>query len=237
MSGPRLCVPDDLAAGLVVAPTAPQAHYLTRVLRLEAGAPLRLFNGRDGEWRAAVSGSARHPVLEVQAQLRPQAPEPGPALWFAPLKGQRLELLAEKATELGASALVPVLTERTAIPKLNAERLRANAAEAAEQCERLTLPRIDPPRPLGEAVAARPPDTILLFCDESGGAPLAQVAGAHATADLAILIGPEGGFSARERALLAELPGVARVSLGPNILRAETAALAALAILHGLRVA
>jgi len=211
-----------------------QAHYLVNVLRLGAGDTVYLFNGREGEWRSVIvhAGRGRASVTPLE-QVRVQAA--GPDLWlaFAPVKRARIDLIAEKATELGAAAIIPVMTENTSVKRVNTERLRANTIEAAEQCGRLTLPDVRQPAGLADLLAGWPAGRRLLVCDETGGGePIFRALQRHGgTADSgrwAILIGPEGGFSRSELDLLAENPIVTRIGLGPRILRADTAAIAAL---------
>ncbi len=236
----RLFVEAPLAAGRTVDLAPAQAHYVVNIMRRREGESLLLFNGRDGEWRAEVDAArrGRRCTATVVEPTRPQAPEPDLWLMFAPVKRAPIDLIARGATELGVSALWPVLTRRTAVSRVNLARLRANATEAAEQCGRLTVPECFAPAPLAEALADWPPERRLLVCDESGaGAPVARAltAGtADATAPWAVLTGPEGGLAAAELAALAAVPEVARVSLGPRTLRAETAALAALACWQAL---
>lgn len=225
---PRLFVPEPLAEGTEIAATPAQAHYLGTVMRQAAGAPLRLFNGQDGEWQARLATIRKdRATFAVERQTRPQAPEPDLWLVFAPLKRDATDLVAEKATELGASAILPVFTERTNTARLNLDRLRAIATEAAEQCERLTLPRMADPQRLADLLAAWPADRPLFAALERAEAP--PVRGTDSPA--ALLIGPEGGFTPAEATLLRRHPGVRPISLGPRILRAETAAIAGLALL------
>lgn len=231
---PRLFVeaqlPDEVAAAL----TRDQVRYLLSVMRRRPGDEVLLFNGRDGEWRARIAGAGRRDLdLEVVGRSRPQAAEPGPTLWFAPLKRGRQELLLEKACELGVARLRPVLMRRSVVEKVNLERQRAILIEAAEQSGRLTVPALEPPVGL-DAMIAPARDHPILWADEAAARPqpgdadpLLDALRAHPDADL--LIGPEGGFDADERSLLLAAPGIVRVGLGPRILRAETAALVALA--------
>jgi len=231
----RLFVEHDLAGGRTVGLAAAQAHYLHNVLRMQGGETVNLFNGRDGEWRATVYVLGRGRCsIAVHERIRPQ--DAGRDLWlvFAPVKRSRIDYVAAKATELGVSALVPVFTENTAVGRVNAERLRANAIEAAEQCGRLTVPRVDEPVALAALLRDWPSGRRLLACDESGaGAPIADVLesvrGADPAPGWAILVGPEGGFTRAELDLIAETTIVTRAGLGPRILRADTAAVAALA--------
>lgn len=246
----RLFVADPLAAGAELRLPAEAAHYLGRVLRLEPGAGLRLFNGRDGEWQAElVAIGRREAVLRAQALLRPQHPAAGPVLAFAPIRRQRLDWLLEKAVELGAGRLQPVITRFAQARELRADRAAALAREAAEQCERLDVPAVAAPQPLPAFLAAWPAEAPLLFCDEalaghdreggSGGeagagtaALLAVLRNRPAAAPPpALLVGPEGGFAPEERAAIRAHPAARALDLGPLILRAETAALAALALL------
>ena len=232
----RLYVTADLAAGASVALDASQAHYLKHVLRLERGAPVSLFNGRDGEWRAVIDGFAKQSgTVRLERRTREQVAEPDLWLVFAPVKRARIDFLVEKATELGVSALQPVLTERTQVERVNLERLRANVREAAEQTERLTLPEVRAPLPLARALELWPAERRLLLCDESGTAPdIASALRAEQPGVWGVLTGPEGGFSQRELDALRNLPFVCPVGLGPRVLRADTAALAALAVFQAL---
>lgn len=247
MTIPRLHVPDDLSPGAAVALAPEAAHYLLHVMRLKAGDPVRVFNGRDGEWDAAVSEAARKTAeLAIGAQRREQASVPDLHLLFAPLKKTRTDFVVEKATELGAAVLRPVFTARTAAERVRVDRLAALAKEAAEQTERLDVPDVRAPEKL-EMVLSRWPETDLgrrlLFCDEAAGGrdtPWDHGAGADATAlaaltaagpgPWAVLIGPEGGFDAAERAAIRALGFAVPVSLGPRVLRADTAAVAALTL-------
>jgi 16S rRNA (uracil1498-N3)-methyltransferase len=214
-----------------------RAHYLRHVLRLEGGATVALFNGRDGEWQARTTDlGKKRAVLTVESQSRQQ--ESGPDLWltFAPIKHGPIDVLAEKATELGVSLLQPVMTQHTAVTRINIERLRANAIEAAQQCERLSVPTVRDAVTLDKLLGEWPDDRRLLLCAEAGSAmPIADALQLHAQAPRgnqgawAILVGPEGGFARAELDALHKLPFVTPVGLGPRILRADTAALAALA--------
>jgi 16S rRNA (uracil1498-N3)-methyltransferase len=230
---PRLFVDADLARDAEIALSKDQAHYLRNVMRLGHGATLKLFNGRDGEWRAAVDHVSKSRIdVAVVDLLRPQTAEPDLWLLFAPVKGKRIDAIAEKAGELGVAEIRPVLTERTVVGRVNVERLQANAREAAEQCERLTLPLVREPVKLEAAMAAWPEDRRLLFADERAGAqPIAEaLAAEQADRPWAVLIGPEGGFAPAEQALVRALPRTVPVSLGPRLLRADTAAFAALSL-------
>lgn len=233
----RLFVEDALLAGGEVTLSAAAAHYLGTVMRLAAGDAVLVFNGRDGEWRGEViaigKGKGR---LAVAAPTRPQADEADVWLVFAPLKKGPMEVLATKATELGASRLVPALTRRTSASRVNLARLRAHAREAAEQCGRLTVPEVDAPVPFDRLLDGWDPGRRLIVADESGGGTpiVAALAGFARHAPGAILTGPEGGFAPDELDALGKLPFVTRVGLGPRLLRAETAALAALACWQAL---
>jgi len=223
----------------MVALDAGQAHRLATVLRLKTGAEIALFNGRDGEWRATLEHmDKRGGTARITAQLRPQGGEPDLWLAFAPLKHARLAFLVEKACELGVSALLPVMTRRTqGSPgsRIRAERLRKTAIEAAEQCERLSVPRVAEPVALAALLTDWPADRRLLIAAERQGAPaIAEVAAGAHPGPLGVLVGPEGGFAPGELDVATQHANVSCVSLGPRILRAETAALAALAILQAL---
>jgi 16S rRNA (uracil1498-N3)-methyltransferase len=228
---PRLFVEQALSEGLALTLEGPQANYLGAVMRLKPGDRVKLFDDRSGEWLAELADvSKKRVALTVGARLR--AREAVPDLWllFAPIKRGRIDWLVEKATELGVARLVPVITRRTIVDRLNLERLRAHAVEAAEQCERTALPELAEPQKLEALLSAWPAERALLFADEQGGAPLAAAA---ASTPAALLIGPEGGFTDEERAAIRALPQARPVSLGPRILRADTAALAAVSIWMG----
>jgi|SRR5579875_3921069 len=236
----RLFIDTPLAAGAAIELSQEQAHYLKNVMRLGAGDPIALFNGRDGEFAARLENFARRAAsVIVERQSRAQMAEADLWLVFAPIKRARIDYLVEKATELGASALVPVITQHTVVERLNLERLRAHAIEAAEQSERLTVPVIEEPQPLDRLLAAWDATRRIMLCDESGAAPPALKALAGQSADQraawAVLIGPEGGFAETELDALRKLPFVSPVSLGPRVLRADTAALAGLAVLQAFR--
>jgi 16S rRNA (uracil1498-N3)-methyltransferase len=232
----RLYVDLPLAAGAVLEPSPAQCHYLLTVMRQRDGDGIALFNGREGEWLARVEMFERRRCrLNIEEQSRPQRAEPGPALLFAPLKRIRQEFLIEKATELGVASLAPVLCRRSVVDRINRNRVVSIAIEAAEQCGRLTLPEVDPALPLAERLGVRPDGDCLFVGDGSGtGQPLADAFDEHGLGDL--LIGPEGGFDPDELAELKAHDGVVPVSLGPRTLRAETAALAALACWQALYV-
>jgi 16S rRNA (uracil1498-N3)-methyltransferase len=225
----RLHVTGDLGAGMAVALDEGPSHYLLHVLRAKPGNRVLLFNGRDGEWLAEIALASKRSVKATcLAQTRAQSA--GPDIWlaFAPVKKTPADYLVQKATELGAAALLPVFTRRTIVTRVNLERMAANAAEAAEQSERLTVPEIREPQDLDKLLVRWPKERTLYFCDEGGDAkPLATVARGGPAA---ILTGPEGGFDSGERELLRAHSFVVPVTLGPRILRADTAALAALSV-------
>lgn len=225
---PRLFVDQPLSAGLDLTVDGGPANYLANVLRLSAGAEVKLFDDRSGEWLARIEEAGRKRVrLTLTGHLRPREEVPDLWLLFAPLKRAPVDWLVEKATELGIARLVPVITQRTVAERVNLGRLRANTVEAAEQCDRTSLPQLAEPVKLPALLKEWPKGRTLLFADETGGAPLAEAAGAGPAA---ILIGPEGGFTDEERALIRAVPCARAVALGPRILRAETAALAAITI-------
>lgn len=218
-----------LAAGATLATTPAQAHYLRTVMRRGPGATLLLFNGRDGEWEARILALSRDAArLEVGRQQRAQADEPDLWLAFAPLKRDATDLVTQKATELGAAALLPVLTRRTSAARVNLDRLAAIATEAAEQCERLTVPRIAAPQTLPALLSAWPAGRPLFAAIERATAPPL----APWRAPCGLLIGPEGGFAPEELDELDRHALVKPASLGPRILRAETAAIVGLALLQ-----
>jgi 16S rRNA (uracil1498-N3)-methyltransferase len=235
----RLYVTTPLETGAALALSEEQAHYLGNVLRLKPGAVVALLNGRDGEYAARLTVLGKNKAMAtVEERLRAQPEPPGPAadLWllFAPIKRARIDFLAEKATELGVTRLMPVLTRHTAVDRVNLNRLRANAIEAAEQCGGLSVPEICEAVALERAFVNWPGDRRLYVCAEKGRAePLADAARSHpAEAPAAILTGPEGGFHDAELDALRLLPFVTPVALGPLVMRADTAALAAVAVYH-----
>jgi 16S rRNA (uracil1498-N3)-methyltransferase len=220
---PRLFVDQDLSPGLSL---TVDGTYLGAVLRLGPGDQVELFDDRSGAWLAEIAEAGKKRVtLTVRARLREREAVPDLWLLFAPIKRGRIDWLVEKATELGVARLMPVITRRTIVERLNLERLRAHAIEAAEQCERTALPELAEPRKLDAALRDWPADRLLYFADEAGGEPFAPAPG-----PAAILIGPEGGFTDEERAAIRALPQARPVTLGPRILRADTAALAAVAL-------
>ncbi|MDX7952072.1 16S rRNA (uracil(1498)-N(3))-methyltransferase [Lichenihabitans sp. Uapishka_5] len=239
-TAPRLFVDAPLAAAADVALDKPQTNYLRNVLRLGPEAGVLAFNGRDGEWRTTLALSGKAAVLRPQEQLRPQPPAPSLVYGFAPLKHARLDYMVGKAVEMGAGVLQPLLTQRTQVARINGDRMRANVVEAAEQCGILHLPEVRDPLRLDAWLADWPDDRLLVFCDED--APVADAIAAlraglpsgPAMTTLALVIGPEGGFDPRERAALERLPQAIRISLGPRILRADTAAVAALAVIQAV---
>ncbi len=202
-----------------------QAHYLGNVLRLKPGSRLLLFDGESGEWLAEISDQGRkHMTLRVLEQTRPQESVPDLWLAFAPVKKGRVDWLVEKSVELGVARLLPVITRRTIVDRLNMDRMRAHIIEAAEQCGRTSLASIEEPRQLERMLRERDPGRTLYFADESGGEPAGS---AFSPGPAVILTGPEGGFAPEEAEAIRSSPGCRAISLGPRILRAETAALAA----------
>jgi 16S rRNA (uracil1498-N3)-methyltransferase len=232
----RLHVTTDLAGGLSIGLDPSQAHYVKAVLRLVSGDVVALFNGRDGEWLGRIDGVGKGWCsVMLTEQARPQAHEGDLWLVFAPIKRARIDFLVEKATELGVSELRPVYTERTIVERVNLDRLRANAVEAAEQTERLSVPILREPEPLARLLANWPAQRRLLLCDESGTSPpIAESLRGAPQGPWAVLTGPEGGFTQTELDALKKLPFVCAVGLGPRVLRADTAALAALAAFQAL---
>ena len=227
---PRLFVDEPLREGAVLDLDGAPANYLANVLRLQPGAQVKLFDDRTGEWLAQITQAGKRRVtLAVTRHLREREPAPDVWLVFAPIKKGPIDWLVEKATELGAGRLVPVVTQRTVVDRLNLQRLRANIVEAAEQCERTALPALAEPVKLAALLRDWPADRTLFFADENGGEPFAPAAAAH-SGPAAILVGPEGGFTPDEAAAIRALPQARAVSLGPRILRAETAAAAALSV-------
>lgn len=230
----RLFVDMPLSAGAIVEPARAQAHYLLNVLRLRTGDTILVFNGRDGEWRASLRETGRKAcALAIEEQTRAQPDAPELDFLFAPLKQARLDYMVQKAVEMGAGRLIPVRTQFTQIARINSGRMRANTIEAAEQCGLLCLPEIAPFQRLDQILTGWDRARRLIFCDET--APVADpVAALKAVpaGPLALLIGPEGGFSPAERTRLLDLPHVTAISLGPRILRADTAAVAALALVQ-----
>jgi 16S rRNA (uracil1498-N3)-methyltransferase len=230
----RLYVEGGLAAGLAIEPSSQQSHYLANVLRLGEGAELLVFNGRDGEWLARLAAKTRKAIqLTAVEQVRPQ-PQPSDLVYcFAPLKQSRLDYLVQKAVEMGAGVLQPVVTQHTQVAKVGSDRIAANAIEAAEQCGILAIPEVRDAVRLDKLLAAWESDRRLIFCDEDASTnnPLPALQ-RIAEKKLGLLVGPEGGFSGAERQELRALPFVTAIPLGPRILRADTAAVAALAVIQ-----
>jgi len=233
----RLYVEVVLGEGARVAPGEGQTHYLLHVMRAKVGDRVSLFNGRDGEWLARIAEtSKRGCLLECERLTAPQAEVPDLWLVFAPIKKTPADYLTQKATELGVRALQPVITRRTIVTRVNTERMHANAVEAAEQSGRLSVPEIREPLAFDKLLAAWPAERRILFCDEAGAAlPIEKGLRDAPDGPWAIVTGPEGGFDPAERAALRALPFVTPVSLGGRILRADTAALAALSVWQALR--
>ena len=232
---PRLFVDAPLREGARIALERNQSNYLGNVLRLSAGETILVFNGHDGEWRAEIEGRKRPDALSIVARTRPQDRLPDIAYVFAPLKHARLDYMVQKAVEMGASSLQPVLTRHTQVSRVNSERMRANVVEAAEQCGILSLAAVAEPVALDRFLEKRETSRLLVFCDEAAdiGNPIeALQQGLSATEGIDVVIGPEGGFADEERALLLRQPSTLRLSLGPRILRADTAGVAALALVQ-----
>lgn len=233
---PRLYLDTPIAASQELKLRPEQAHYLRHVLRLVPGSMVLAFNGRDGEWQARlVADGKRDAALRTEKQIRLQPETRGPVYAFAPLKHARLDYVVQKAVEMGASRLSPVLTQHTQVNRMNVERMRSNAVEAAEQCGILALPQIDEPQSLDRFLDSLESGRVLVFCDE-GEAERSPVDALAPVKDraIALLVGPEGGFSEDERAVLRARENVIALSLGPRILRADTAAVAALALVQSV---
>jgi 16S rRNA (uracil1498-N3)-methyltransferase len=236
----RLFVDAPLRPGLVVGLTVKQANYLINVLRLADGSMLLVFNGRDGEWRARLTYPKRKSAsLAIEAETRRQENGFDLDLWFAPLKHARLDYMVQKAVEMGAKRLVPIVTHRTQVARINRERMQANVIEAAEQCGVLRLPEVAGEIPLSVCLATWSGERLAIFCDEEGPAdPIAALVAHRHTAGaqlpVTVVIGPEGGFDETERKQILTLPNLVRLSLGPRVLRADTAAVAALALVQAV---
>jgi 16S rRNA (uracil1498-N3)-methyltransferase len=234
---PRIYLAVPLTGGLEVPFDRAQANYLQNVLRLKHGDQVLLFNGRDGEWQASLAGSGKKALTATLVErVREQPPASELHFLFAPLKHARLDYLVQKAVEMGASRLQPVITRHTQVARVNLDRMRANVIEAAQQCGILNVPDVAEPLTfnsmMGQIEAAR----LLVFCDEDAEVkdPVAALAAAQAHPSIAVLVGPEGGFAEDERVALLKRPSVIRIALGPRILRADTAAVAALALVQSL---
>lgn len=234
-SARRLFVEAPLETGARILPSPDQLNYLLNVLRLREGETVLLFNGRDGEWRARLETvSRRSATLTAQERTRPQSAPFDIDYCFAPLKHARLDYMAQKATEMGAARLSPVITRRTQARRVNTQRLRANAVEAAEQCGVLSVPSVAEDVDLAHFLECFPQERLLVFCDEDAeiADPVAALRAAPAHEGIALLIGPEGGFDDAERAEIQRVPKMLRLSLGPRVLRADTAAVAALTLVQ-----
>lgn len=234
---PRLFVDAPLAQDARVELDRDQSNYLGNVLRLSAGAEVLAFNGRDGEWQAALEGRKRPDGLVILQQTRPQDRLPDLVYVFAPLKHARLDYMVQKAIEMGAAALQPVFTRYTQAARVNTERMRANVVEAAEQCGILSIATVAEPVPLERFLSQRAAGRLLIFCDEAAEVqdPVQNLQRAReAGGGIDVLIGPEGGFAEEERALLLRQPKILRLALGPRIMRADTAAVAALALVQAV---
>jgi 16S rRNA (uracil1498-N3)-methyltransferase len=232
MAEVRLYLDQPLSQGQPAVLTQPQAHYLFAVMRLDVGAEIRIFDGRSGEWRAeVVEAGKRRGIVVPRERTKPFSGPPDLWLMFAPVKKARTDFIVEKAVEMGAARLMPVVTDHTSSERIRGDRMEVHVIEAAEQCGAVCLPELTDLQPLSKVLDRWPEGRRLMWADEgaAGAAALDGLAGAEPGA-WAILIGPEGGFSGNERARLRALPFVTRVSLGPRILRADTAAVAALAL-------
>ena len=234
---PRVFVDQPLGAGSTVVLDKSGCHYLVTVMRLKAGDAVRLFNGRDGEWLAQMQEAGRKRCsLQVTEFLAPPAPPPDIDYVFAPLKSARLDYIAQKATEMGARRIRPVFTDHTVPKRVRVDRLQANAIEAAEQCNLVFVPEVEEARPLADVLASWPRERHIIYCDEAAmvSNPI-EALKAVPEGPLAVLIGPEGGFSERERAMLRGMTDIVHpISLGPRIMRADTAGVAALALVQAV---
>jgi 16S rRNA (uracil1498-N3)-methyltransferase len=233
---PRLFVSADLAESAEIALDRGQSNYVQNVLRLAPGDAVLVFNGRDGEWRARLAGRKRLALLVVESRTHPQIAPGELELAFAPLKHARLDYLVQKAVEMGAAVLAPVFTQHTQVTRVNVERMRANVIEAAEQCGILSVPAVAEPLPFARWLASLAPERLVIFCDEASEvADPVQALSRAPAGPPTVLIGPEGGFAESERRALLARGHVVRLSLGPRILRADTAAVAALALVQAAR--
>jgi 16S rRNA (uracil1498-N3)-methyltransferase len=238
---PRLFLEEAIELGRKIELSRAQTNYLLNVLRLKDRSPVLVFNGRDGEWRASLRSGRKAASLEAEVQTRPQTAAGDLEYLFAPIKHARIDYMVQKAVEMGASRLVPVLTRYTQTSRVNLERMRANAIEAAEQCGILNVPESSELVTLDALVAGWTPTRLLVFCDEDAETadPVAALSpartgGLMGTLPVSLLVGPEGGFAEDERKALCALPNVIRLALGPRILRADTAAVAALALIQAV---
>ena len=236
---PRIFIDEPLAQGDAAALDRMQINYLCNVLRLQQGSPVRVFNGRDGEWRAELDrGGKRAAALLLRERLRAQTAPADLHYLFAPLKHARLDYMVQKAVELGASLLQPVITRHTQVTRVNLERMQANAIEAAEQCGILSIAEVTQPLPLERALATIAAERTLVFCDEDAelADPVAALSQLRREVPMpvSVLVGPEGGFAEDERALLLRRRNIVRLALGPRILRADTAAIAALTLVQSV---
>lgn len=231
---PRLYVTQGLQQGADIALDKGQSHYVANVMRQRVDAPLRLFNGQDGEWLARIiSASKREVILHLEEQLRAQSGLADIHYLFAPLKHARLDYMVQKATEMGIAQLQPVITQNTNVNRVNVERMQTNVVEAAEQCNLLAIPKVCEPAKLDAFLGNWPEDRKLIFCDESAqsASPL-ELLGGLKPQPIAVLVGPEGGFTETEREVLLNHPKSLAISLGPRIMRADTAAVAALSLVQ-----
>ncbi len=231
---PRLFVDTPLESGVTVALARDQSNYLGNVLRLSTGDAILVFNGRDGEWQASITGRKRPDGLHIERRTRPQDRLPELAYVFAPLKHARLDYIVQKAVEMGVSSLQPVLTRFTQVSRVNTERMRANVIEAAEQCGILGIAEVAEPVAFDRFLDRRQEERLLVFCDEAADVanPWHALARERPPGGIDVLIGPEGGFAEEEREALLRQPHALRLSLGPRILRADTAGVAALALVQ-----
>lgn len=236
MTAPRLFIARVIKAGAELALPTPQAHYLLHVMRLGEGDEILAFDGGNGEWRAEIVKARKGSCsIKIGEKLREQTVAQDIHSAFAPLKQARLDYMVQKATEMGASLLQPVITAHTAVPRLNLERMRANAIEAAEQCGILTIPAIEAPVKLEALLKACQKGRTVVFCDERAVvAPPLEALGSLKGRKITVLVGPEGGFSEAERKLLLSRDFVCPVSLGPRIMRADTAAVSILALVNAV---